>query len=124
MSTKILIEFMITRIYCAAASFAVLVSLATATSGCQRVPLLAPSGSVITLIASVNAVPINGSTDVIAQVIEPAGTPPQRGTRISFTTTLGSIQPSEAETDVSGRAVVKFLAGTGSGAATISAISG
>ena len=87
-------------------------------------PLLAPSGSIITLQTTATALPVNGSTDIIAQLIEPAGTPPQRGTLVSFTTTLGSIEPSQAETDISGRVVVKFLAGGGSGTATISAISG
>jgi large repetitive protein len=93
-------------------------------AACQKVPLLAPSGSIITLLATTSALPVNGSTDIIAQVIEPSGTPPQRGTLVTFTTNLGSLQPSEAETDTSGRAIVKFVAGTGSGTATISAISG
>ena len=93
-------------------------------AACQKVPLLAPSGSIITLLATTTALPVNGSTDIIAQVIEPSGTPPQRGTRVSFTTNLGSIQPSDAETDTSGKVVVKFFAGSGSGVATISAISG
>jgi len=98
--------------------------LSLLTISCETVPLLAPSGSVITLVASVTALPVNGSTDIIAQLIEPSGTPPQRGTRVSFTTTLGSIQPVDAETDASGRATVRFQAGAGSGTATISAISG
>ena len=116
--------FMIPRIHRAAASLAVLVGLAIAASACEKVPLLAPSGSIITLQTTATALPVNGSTDIIAQLIEPAGTPPQRGTLVSFTTSLGSIEPSQAETDISGRVVVKFLAGGGSGTATISAISG
>src|SRR5580765_1903078 len=91
--------------------------------GCSKVPLLAPSGSTITLTSAATALPVNGSTDIIAQVIEPAGTPPQRGTLVTFTTNLGSVQPSEAETDTSGRVVVKYIAGSGSGTATITAIS-
>src|SRR5215211_2398433 len=75
---------------------------------CQRVPLLAPSGSTITLTTGVSALPVNGSADIIAQVIEPSGTPPQNGTHVSFTTTMGTIQPAEAETDISGRVVAKF----------------
>jgi hypothetical protein len=102
----------------------VLVGLAILTSSCQKVPLLAPSGSIITLLATTSALPVNGSTEIIAQLIEPSGTPPQRGTLVTFTTTLGTIQPSQAETDVTGRAVVRFHAGVGSGTAVISAISG
>ena len=115
---------MITRVHHPLASFAVLAGLAISTFGCDKVPLLAPSGSIITLISNVTALPINGSTDIVAQLIEPAGTPPQRGTFVTFTTSLGRIQPPEAETDSSGRVTVKFLAGTGSGTATINAISG
>ncbi len=94
------------------------------TVSCERVPLLAPAGSAITLIASATALPVNGSTVITAQVIEPSGTPPHSGTFVSFTTTLGSIQPEQVETDISGRAIARFLAGTGSGTATITAISG
>ncbi len=101
-----------------------LVGSALLTAACQKVPLLAPSGSTITLTASATALPVNGSTDVIAQVIEAGGTPPHSGTLITFTTNLGTVQPSEAETDLSGRVIVKYLAGSGSGTATITAISG
>ena len=76
------------------------------------------------MTASATALPVNGSTDIVAQVIESGGTPPHSGTLVTFTTNLGTVQPSQAETDISGRVVVKFLAGTGSGNATITAISG
>jgi hypothetical protein len=118
------IALMISRLQPPLAFTLLLLGVAIGTGGCQRVPLLAPSGSTITLVAGATALPINGTTDVIAQVIEPSGTPPQRGTTVSFVTTLGSIQPADAETDVSGRVTVKFLAGSGSGTANISAISG
>jgi hypothetical protein len=124
MSIKILMNFMIPRIPHALAGFVMLSGLAILTIGCQKVPLLAPGGSSITLIAPVTIVPLNGSVEIIAQVIEPAGTPPQRGTLVSFTTSLGTLQPSERETDTAGRASVRFLAGNGSGTATITALSG
>src|SRR5262245_48120936 len=94
------------------------------TVSCEKVPLLAPSGSSITLTSSINALPVNGTTDIIAQVLEQAGTPPHSGTVISFTTTLGWIEPADARTDSSGRATVKFHAGAVNGTATISAYSG
>jgi len=87
------------------------------------VPLLAPTGSTITLTVATTALSVNGTTDVIAQVLESGGTPPQDGTLIIFTTTLGSIEPSEARTS-GGRVVVKFHAGTANGTATITASSG
>src|SRR5438094_719860 len=98
--------------------------LAVGTVACQRVALLAPAGSTITLTALSSTLPLNGSTNVIAQVIEPAGTPPQRGTLVTFTTSIGSVQPVEAETDPGGRVMVTFNAGKQSGMATITAISG
>jgi hypothetical protein len=116
--------FMISRLRRTFALGALALGCGLLTSACQKVPLLAPSGSIITLLATTSALPVNGSTEIIAQLIEPSGTPPQRGTLVTFTTTLGTMRPSEAETDVTGRAVVTFHAGTGSGTATISAISG
>jgi Big-like domain-containing protein/PKD domain-containing protein len=75
------------------------------------------------LTTAASTLPINGSTDVIAQIIESGGVPPHEGTRVTFTTSLGRLQPSEADTDVSGRAIVKFIA-TSSGVASITALSG
>src|ERR1700733_2721471 len=97
---------------------------AAMTVACQKVPLLAPSGSTITLTAGATALSLNGTAQIIAQVVEASGTAPQPGTVIIFTTTLGSIQPAQATTDGTGMVVVKFLAGNSSGTATISASSG
>src|SRR5206468_3603851 len=88
-----------------------------------KVPLLAPTGSSITLTASATVLPVNGTTQLIAQVLEAAGTPPQDGTLVTFTTSLGTVQPSQAETN-GGRVIVTFNAGTVSGTATITATSG
>src|SRR5438067_535796 len=92
-------------------------------TACNRVPLLAPSGSTITLTTSTSIVPVGGTATILAQVVENAGTAPQAGTHVTFTTSLGVIQPSDAETDTSGRASVTFTAAS-SGTATITAISG
>src|SRR5438093_976215 len=126
MGIKMVIGFMITRRPLGRLPhfpfFAAVFGLLTVS--CEKVPLLAPSTSSITLTATATALPLNGTTDLIAQVLEQAGTPPHSGTHVIFTTTLGSVQPPEAETDLSGRVVVKFLAGTASGTATIVASSG
>jgi PKD repeat protein len=90
---------------------------------CDKVPLLAPTQSTISLFATSTIVQANGSTDIIATVIEQAGTPVQNGTVVTFTTTLGSIEPQEARTN-NGRATVRFVAGSESGQATIGAVSG
>src|SRR5262245_26647724 len=93
-------------------------------AACEKVPLLAPSGSTITLTPSINALPANPTPDVTAQVLERSGTAPHSGSQVSLTPTLGTIQPEEALTDVSGRVTVKFKAGPASGTATIAASSG
>jgi len=116
--------FMISRIRREFALAALLLGSALLTVACQKVPLLAPSGSTIQLTSLATALPANGTTDVIAQVIEASGTPPHSGTAVSFTTNLGSVQPSEGETDINGRVTVKFVAGGSNGTATITAISG
>jgi hypothetical protein len=117
---------------------------------CDKVPLLAPTGSVISVFASANTVPINGDIEIVANVIENgsttapstpttpgttatpgttsttsagAGTPVQNGTLVSFTTTIGRIEPSEARTS-NGQVRVRFFAGSQSGIATITAFSG
>src|SRR5689334_7338911 len=124
MRIKMVTLLMLSRTYRASALAVVLVSAAGLSIACQKVPLLAPTGSTITLTSTATALPINGSTDIIAQVIRASGSPPHEGTHITFTTTLGTIQPSEIDTDVNGRAVVKYVASGGSGTATITALSG
>src|SRR5262245_1007818 len=93
--------------------------------GCDKVPLLAPTGSVITIFPAATTVPLNGTIEIVATVIEQgvastpttpttpttpgtpttpttptststtgAGTPVQNGTVVSFTTTIGRIEPA------------------------------
>ena len=40
-----------------------------ATVSCERVPLLAPTGSTITLTASTTALSVNGTAQLIAQLL-------------------------------------------------------
>ena len=67
--------------------------LALAATACDKVPLTAPTESTITLFATATSVSATGSTDIVATVIEEAGTAVQNGTVVSFTTTLGRIEP-------------------------------
>jgi PKD repeat protein len=104
------------------AVLALLAALAVA-SGCDKVPLLAPTESTITLTVNTTVVPVNGTADVIASVTESAGTPVQNGTVVTFTSSFGIIEPNEARTN-GGKATVKFVASTQSGTAKIGAFSG
>lgn len=110
-------------------------------AACDKVPLLAPTGSVITLLPVTTTVSLNSQVEIIATVIENgqqtgttgtgttttsrtgAGTPVQNGTLITFTTTLGRIEPSEARTH-NGSVSVTLTTSGASGTATITAYSG
>ena len=125
-------------------------------SACDKVPLLAPGGTVISLFATANSVPVNGEIEIVATAIENgttstpstpttpttpgtpttpttptptatsssgAGTPVQNGTVITFTTTLGRVEPTDARTN-NGQVRVRFISSGQSGTATITAFSG
>jgi hypothetical protein len=112
------------RTWQAAAALGLAVSLAaTGLASCDKMPLSAPTESTITLYASSTTVGLNGSIEITATVIESAGTPVQNGTVVTFTTTLGTIEPTEARTN-NGKATVRLLAGSKSGTAEVRAFSG
>ena len=94
-----------------------------AGNSCDRVPLLAPTNSTVTIDAQTRVLPTGGSTSVSATVIESGGTPVQNGTLVRFTTTLGRLDPAEAQTR-NGIATTTFLAGDDSGIAEVRATSG
>lgn len=99
-----------------------LLALAT-ISACDSLPLLAPSDSMITVVANPPVVPLEGESTITAVVTEPAGTAAQDGTLVTFSTTLGTLDPQEALTR-DGRASVRLLAGKTAGTASVSAFSG
>src|SRR4051812_3759702 len=108
-------------------------------ASCDKVPLLAPTGTVLNLFATTNTVSLNSQVQIIATAIENgrdvsngsngvsvsggAGTPVQNGTLINFTTTVGRIEPSEARTH-NGQVTVNLITTTQSGTATVTAYSG
>ena len=94
-----------------------------AAAACDKVPLLAPTQSTITLSVSSTAMGVNGTAQVIATVTEQSGTPVQNGTLVTFTGSLGAFDPPEAET-VNGKATTTFRSNGESGTAKIGAVSG
>jgi len=110
-------------------------------AACDKVPLLAPTGTVITLLPVTPSVSLNSETTIIATAIENgsatgdigsganigsrtgAGTPVQNGTVITFTTTIGRIEPSEARTH-NGQVSVRLITTGASGTARVTAYSG
>lgn len=97
--------------------------LSVAAVGCDKVPLLAPTESTITLSTASTTVQANGSTTLTATVLEKSGTAVQNGTLVTFTTTVGRISPSEARTK-NGQVDVTFSGNGQSGEAEIRANSG
>lgn len=111
-------------------------------TSCAKVPLLAPSGTVINLTVGSATAGLNSNVSIIAVLIESgtqsstgtgtastsssttgAGTPVQDGTVVSFTTSIGTIEPAEVKTTNGKVAVVLKTTGE-SGTATITAYSG
>jgi PKD repeat protein len=97
--------------------------VAVLTVACDKLPLLAPQESTITLSTASTIVQANGTTEIRATVLEPSGTPVQNGTTVTFTTNLGTVSPGDART-LNGVAMVQFLGNGQSGTASIRAISG
>jgi PKD repeat protein len=102
---------------------AFVVVVASLSVACDKVPLLAPSGSVIALSANATTIPSGGTVGLTAFVTESSGTPVQNGTTVRFTSTLGTVSPSEVQT-ANGLAVATFTASSGSGVAEVHAVSG
>lgn len=102
---------------------AAVVLVCAVTVACDKAALLAPTNSTIQLTAGQLIIPPGGSTQLTAIVLENSGQPVPNGTTVRFTTTLGRIDPVEAQTS-NGVATAMFLAGNDSGVADVRAISG
>jgi len=102
---------------------AALALLGALSAACERAPLYAPTGTTIRLTANTQVLAINGTAEITASVLEPGGYAVQNGTMVTFTTSLGTVVPTEVGT-TDGRATVVFKAGTQAGTAVIHAYSG
>lgn len=111
-----------------------LVSLSLGAISCEKVSPFAPAGTVITMIAATNPVALNGTTDVVAVLMKTgtsgtttgtgaSGLPVADGTLVSFTTSLGRVEPAEGRT-TNGRVTVRLFADGRSGTAKVTAFSG
>jgi adhesin/invasin len=103
-----------------------LVCAALVAAACDKAPLFAPTNgttpSTITVTTSSLVLQVGGTAEVLAFVVEPAGTPVQNGTSVLFNATLGAVNPVEALTR-DGVARTTFTANA-SGSAQITAASG
>jgi trimeric autotransporter adhesin len=109
-------------VYRTAARAALIVSIVTAAA-CEKVALLAPTGSTVTLSVSSTTLGANGTAEVVATVIEAGGTPAHNGTEVRFQSSVGVVEPSVARTE-GGVARAVFRANGASGTARVVAFSG
>jgi hypothetical protein len=101
----------------------ILIALALAMPCCNQVILTAPQGSTMQVFANPGVISTNGGVSVIsALVMKPNGLPVADGTVVQFFTTLGQIVPQGKTND--GVARVNLIAGSLSGQADVTAISG
>lgn len=100
-----------------------LLVLFAATAACDKVALLAPTGSTLTLSIASTSVGSNGTAEVIATVIESGGTPVHNGTEVTFQASVGRVDPAVVRTE-SGIARTTFYGNGASGTAKIIAFSG
>jgi hypothetical protein len=110
-----------TRIYVSALT--VLSFVIALGAACSSVPLTAPTDSTISLTSDRSVLPLNGQATLRAVVIESSGTPVQNGTFVTFTSTLGTVEPVEVKT-INGVATATFNAGSVSGKSAVTAFSG
>jgi hypothetical protein len=96
---------------------------ALGSAASDKVPLTAPTGSTVTLFSNTTIVPVNGAAEITATVVEAGGTLVQNGTLVTFTTTIGTVDPAEARTR-DGKVTVRLVAGNRSGRAVVRAFSG
>ena len=99
------------------------VALLASAAGCDKVPLLAPTGSTVSVSISTTSVGSNGTAEIIATVIEAGGTPVHDGTEVTFQSSVGTVDPPTART-AGGLARATFRANGASGTARIVAFSG
>lgn len=90
---------------------------------CESLPLLAPTDSTIVVVASAPVIPLEGESVITAVVTEGVATPVQNGTLVTFSTTLGRLEPQESRTE-DGRATTRLVGGKTTGTAMVSAFSG
>ncbi|HYN08610.1 MAG TPA: hypothetical protein VES67_14605 [Vicinamibacterales bacterium] len=112
----------------------------TPAGGCDKVALVAPTGSELTLVATAASVPADGSIEITAVIFEGGygpgsgqnsgtaitpgiGEPVRDGTNVAFVTTLGRFESAVATT-TDGKATVKFFGDGRAGTAKVTGVSG
>lgn len=102
---------------------AALCAVIAGVAGCDHIALTAPSGSSVSLFTNLTVIPLGGTAQITATVIEAGGTPVHDGTEVTFVTTIGTITPTVGQTD-DGKFTATLQPGNQSGTAFVRAFSG
>ena len=104
------------------AFIAFLLALGVLSGACTSNRILDPTSSTtaLSLSSTQRILPLNGTAEITAVVVQPGGTP-ARATKVRFTSSLGRIDPAEVQT-TNGVAVTTFFAGDTSGVAEVRAV--
>ena len=118
---------------------AALVGCAALTGACDKDSILAPNGSELTLVATSSTLPANGSIDVTAHlfrggfatggetgataIVPGVGPPVRDDTIVTFVSTLGRVEPTQAKT-FDGKVTVQLFGDGRAGTAKLTAFSG
>jgi adhesin/invasin len=96
---------------------------ALAASGCERALQVAPSSSNLVLSVPSTTIQLNGTLTITATLTTTAGAAVADGTLVTFSTSLGQLNPLETRVS-NGRATTVLSGGSTAGIATITASSG
>lgn len=103
---------------------ATLVVAAVFFSGCRSETITAPEGAEIVVTASPGTIPAIGGSSVIDVDVLEGGAPVRIGTIVRLSTSLGTLDQSEVETDSSGHARTTLRSTGAAGTASVVARSG
>jgi hypothetical protein len=118
---------------------ATLVGCAALAGACDKDSILAPNGSELTLVVTSSTLPANGSIDVTAHlfrggfatggetgataIVPGVGPPVRDDTIVTFVSTLGRVEPTQAKT-FDGKVTVQLFGDGRAGTAKLTAFSG
>ncbi len=102
-----------------------LLALLVPAAGCDSgTSPAAPSGTILSLTANPTAIGLEGTSTLTVTALTPEGGPAREGTEITFTTTLGRVEPATGRTDGAGRVGAALFAEGQAGSARVRATSG
>lgn len=102
-----------------------LFALLALAAGCDSsTSPVAPGDTILSLTANPQTIHLEGTSAITVTALHRSGGPARDGTEISFSTTLGRVEPATGRTDADGFARATLLADGRAGSALVRAVSG